>query len=106
MDDSTVTTADNSKHWSEPVAHQIVRYSCPMGHVLELHFADTAQPPLTWTCPHHSQPADLTGNSGGNAAEPSSSARRDKTHLDHVLQRRTFEDLAALLDEQLRKRHR
>lgn len=76
---------------------QVISYACPTGHQFEVTFSTEAEVPAVWDCPR----------CGHEALQQSGEKPDDKqlkparTHWDMLLERRSMEDLEALLDERL-----
>ncbi|WP_116948745.1 RNA polymerase-binding protein RbpA [Jiangella endophytica] len=76
---------------------QTVAYSCTAGHRFEMTFSTEAEVPALWDCPRCGSEslrvaADRPEEAPGKPA---------RTHWDMLLERRSLEDLEALLDERL-----
>ncbi|MDO5079679.1 RNA polymerase-binding protein RbpA [Buchananella hordeovulneris] len=72
-------------------------YQCPEGHTTLVPFADDAEIPQVWDCKCGEQ-AFLVG---GQVPEPEKPAKPTRTHWDMLLERRSIEELEALLEERL-----
>ncbi|AYY13291.1 RNA polymerase-binding protein RbpA [Actinobacteria bacterium YIM 96077] len=76
---------------------QVIPYACPAGHEFEVTFSTEADVPTLWDCPR----------CGTEALQQSGEKPDDKqlkparTHWDMLLERRSMEDLEALLNERL-----
>ena len=91
----------------EAVPH---RYHCPAGHLTTLRFAyDADEVPDVWDCPkcgrtaHQDQTAArrVAGSAAGLALFSPRTVSAGKTHWDMLLERRTMDELEALLEERL-----
>ncbi len=74
------------------------RYLCPQGHDFQIQFAAEATPPATWEC-RCGEMGEFVGEI--EAQEEKKAARPVRTHWDMLLERRSLEELAVLLEEQL-----
>ena len=94
------------------VPHETVthRYHCPAGHETVLRFAVEAdEVPADWDCPKCGRTAHadvdtaraIAGGARGLALNSPRTTVGAKTHWDMLLQRRTTEELEALLQERL-----
>lgn len=72
-------------------------YTCPDGHAFELTFAVDAEVPPVWEC-RCGQEALLQN---ATKPEPKKQAKPPRTHWDMLLERRSTEELEALLEERL-----
>lgn len=79
-----------------PSERQIVRYTCPDGHVTELPFSIEAEIPLTWECR-----CGLEGHLQGAEQPEAKATKPARTHWDMLLERRTIAELEELLEERL-----
>jgi hypothetical protein len=76
---------------------QVVTFGCPMDHRFDVTFATDAEVPAVWDCPR----------CGSEALRQEGDKPEDKqlkparTHWDMLLERRSIEELEALLDERL-----
>lgn len=77
----------------------VYAYQCPKQHVIPVTLHFQADPPPTWTCPTCSAPATLDGKPADTA--PNGNEQRTKTHMDQLKERRSEEELEALLEEAL-----
>jgi hypothetical protein len=88
----------------EPCGTRLVGYRCPAGHHFELRFAAEAdEVPTTWSCRCGSDARTDAPDAVAafrTRAELWAAARR-KTHSDMLHERRTVEELEALLAERL-----
>ena len=91
----------------ETVAHS---YHCPAGHVTTLRFAfDADEIPEVWDCPKCGRTAHEDQTKARQAADDGAglslvsprTSSAGKTHWDMLLERRTVEELEALLAERL-----
>ncbi|MBZ8177760.1 hypothetical protein GP475_05810 [Corynebacterium poyangense] len=83
---------------------QMVKYRTEDGEVYEVPFAEDAEIPGTWMCKNGKEGILIEGE--GTEAKP---AKPPRTHWDMLCERRSIEELDALLEErieQLRKRRR
>ena len=76
---------------------QTVAYSCTAGHRFEVTFSTEAEVPALWDCPRCGAESRRVAADRPDEA-PIKPAR---THWDMLLERRSIEDLEALLDERL-----
>lgn len=76
---------------------QTVAYSCTAGHRFEMTFSTEAEVPALWDCPRCGAESLRVATDRPEEA-PTKPAR---THWDMLLERRSIEDLEALLDERL-----
>ena len=74
------------------------RYLCPEGHEFKVPFAADVAPPPKWEC-RCGAIGDYLGDDP--AEEEKKRVRPVRTHWDMLLERRTLEQLAVVLDEQL-----
>jgi hypothetical protein len=72
-------------------------YDCPQGHSFDVPFSVEADVPYTWECRVCGARATLRD---GEAPE-SVAGRHQRTPWDMLLERRSMDDLEALLDERL-----
>lgn len=79
-----------------PSERQIVRYTCPDGHVTELPFSIEAEVPPTWECRCGKEGL----LQGGEQPEPKAT-KPARTHWDMLLERRSIAELEVLLEERL-----
>ncbi len=75
-----------------------VVYACTRGHEFEIMFANDAEPPSTWECRCGAVGDIVSDVKTGEDPKP---AKQQRTHWDMLLERRSLEELATLLDEQL-----
>lgn len=97
---TTVRIGRNDPHQTNdyaPAPRQHTTYSCPTGHEFEVPLATDADVPDVWECPRHSTPARSTRSSSSTPTPP----KRQRTHWDMLLERRTRHELEALLQERL-----
>jgi hypothetical protein len=83
---------------------QFVAYDCPAGHSFRVPMAAAAEIPPTWECRTCGATARLVD---GELPQPKP-VKPPRTHWDMLLERRTVDDLEALLAERLavlRERH-
>lgn len=73
------------------------RFQCTEGHSFDVTFAADADVPQTWECKCGAE-AQLIGGTGDDDKKAVKPAR---THWDMLLERRSMEELQALLDERL-----
>jgi PHD/YefM family antitoxin component YafN of YafNO toxin-antitoxin module len=85
-----------------------VAYDCPVGHVVAVPLFVGADVPEVWECPIHRLAADIVDRVGLEAAgvvitaqDGGSVKAASKTHWEHVLERRTIQELEAILEERL-----
>ncbi len=76
---------------------QPARYECPDGHHFAVPFAADAEVPPTWDCRTCGSVALLVGTA---APEPKP-AKRQRTHMDMLRERRSTADLEEVLGEAL-----
>jgi RNA polymerase-binding protein len=92
----TSGSVGEAEGWAAP--QQRLVFECPAGHEFEVPFALDAELPDTWDCRHHGQESPLlTALSQPKAVKP------PRTHWDMLLERRSTEELEALLNEALCK---
>jgi hypothetical protein len=93
-----------------PVPMTPESYHCPVGHVVTLQFsAEAEEIPETWDCPkcgrtaHRDETAArrLGGTADGLALNSPRTSASGKTHWDMLLERRSVDELEALLKERL-----
>ncbi|MBX6370853.1 MAG: RNA polymerase-binding protein RbpA [Acidothermus sp.] len=82
---------------TEPAQRQIVKYSCPNGHRLEVPFAADAQVPAVWECRYCG--ANARKDDAGPPQQPKTKPAR--SHWDMLRERRSIPELEALLQERL-----
>ena len=75
-----------------------VKYICPNGHDFVVTFAADAEPPATWEC-RCGEFGDVVNEP--DAVDDSKPVKPQRTHWDMLLERRSLEELAVLLEEQL-----
>lgn len=76
---------------------QTVSYDCPNGHDISVVFATEADIPALWECPKCGAESLLV-----DGQEPDrKSAKPARTHWDMLLERRSLDELEALLSERL-----
>jgi len=80
-----------------PAPRQVVAYDCPHSHHFELPLAADAEVPPVWECPRCGGEAIRVD---GDRPEPKH-VKPPRTHWDMLLERRTIEELEALLSERL-----
>lgn len=76
----------------------MVKYACPNGHVFDMPLSVEAAPPNTWEC-RCGTSAELLGETTEHI-EPKP-VKPVRTHWDMLCERRSFEELEAVLNEQL-----
>lgn len=81
----------------EFAARSEAHYDCPNGHTIVLPFSVDAEVPAVWEC--HCGAEALLRNA--SQPEPTKAAKKQRTHWDMLLERRSVEDLEVLLDERL-----
>ena len=81
---------------------QATEYACTNGHVFSVPFAADAEVPQTWSCRSCGAASGLVG---GEAPEPKK-AKPARTHMDMLRERRSPDDLEAVLQEALEARGR
>lgn len=74
-------------------------YDLPDGRVIIVPFSAQAEIPHTWEAIDGTQ--GVLRDAEGEAGEESEPARKQRTHWDMLLERRTREELQVLLDERL-----
>ena len=72
-------------------------FTCPNGHSFELTFASEADLPLEWECP---KCGAIASRADGTLPEEKD-VKPPRTHWDMLRERRTMEELEALLAERL-----
>lgn len=80
-----------------PAARVRVAFACPNVHSFSIVFAEEADLPAAWDCPTCGASA-LAVDGPAPSAKPGKPVR---THWDMLLERRSVNDLQALLDERL-----
>lgn len=76
---------------------QTVEYDCPNGHDISMVFATEAEIPALWECPKCGAESLLV-----DGTEPDRKATKPvRTHWDMLLERRSVDELEALLEERL-----
>ena len=89
------TSYENDDH-VELAPRQVVRYDCPLGHVVTMPFSIEAEIPPSWECRCGERALLRDG------VQPEAKAvKPPRTHWDMLLERRTVEDLEILLTERL-----
>ncbi|TIC87660.1 RNA polymerase-binding protein RbpA [Nocardioides sp. GY 10113] len=81
----------------EFAARQQVGYRCPQGHEFEITMSMEAEVPAVWECPRCG--VEATSTAGIQAEEKVDKPQR--THWDMLLERRSPEELEAILTERL-----
>jgi len=76
---------------------QTVEYDCPNGHEISMVFATEAEIPPVWECPKCGAESLLVD---GHAPDRKVT-KPARTHWDMLLERRSVEELEALLEERL-----
>jgi hypothetical protein len=76
---------------------QLVAYTCPHGHHLDVPLSAEAEAPPTWECRYCG--ATATRDDGG-AVTPTR-VKSSRTHWDMLLERRSIPELEAILEERL-----
>ena len=74
------------------------KYLCPNGHEFTIAMAAEAAPPAVWEC-RCGEEAEIIGDIVEE--EDPKAVKPQRTHWDMLLERRSLEELAQLLDEQL-----
>lgn len=82
---------------SEPAERQIAAYRCPNGHRFRVPFAIEAEVPVTWEC----RLCGSTAAREDGAAPTPARVKPARSHWDMLLERRSIEELEAILDERL-----
>jgi rubredoxin len=81
----------------ELAPRELVRYDCPAGHSFVVPFSVEAEIPDTWDC-RFCRATALRHD----ASQPQAKAgKKPRTHWDMLMERRTVDDLEALLVERL-----
>ncbi len=75
---------------------QVVRYTCPQGHISELPFSVEADVPPVWQCRCGAEAKLDDGPDPERKA-----AKHVRTHWDMLLERRSIPELEELLEERL-----
>lgn len=86
----------------ESVPHLEAHYYCARKHVFTVPLAQSVKPPPHWRCRAHGVEGHLDG--GAPLIEESGNPRScapGKTHLQHILERRSVSELEGLLEERL-----
>lgn len=92
-----VATSYEDERGVEFAERQTVSYNCPRGHRFDVTFSVEAEIPPLWDCP----------KCGAEALRMATDRPEDKivkparTHWDMLLERRSIDELQALLDERL-----
>ena len=81
----------------EPAPRQEVEYVCEDGYTFKRVFAAEAEIPATWD----SLTTHGVGTLSGGSADDEEPEKPVRTHWDMLLERRSMEELQALLDERL-----
>ena len=76
----------------------VVRYACLNGHEFEVTLSSEATAPATWEC-KCGQAAELIGETVED--EENKPVKPQRTHWDMLLERRSEEELATLLEKRL-----
>lgn len=77
-------------------------YLCPRGHVISIPFSVEADIPAEWECSCGEMAVIRDGDAQtGEAEDDEAASRPGRTHWDMLLERRSEEELAQLLEEQL-----
>lgn len=76
---------------------QVIAFACPLGHRFDVTFSTEAEIPALWDCPRCGAES-LRQESDRPDDKPLKPAR---THWDMLLERRSTEELEALLEERL-----
>lgn len=86
----------------DAVPHLETHYYCARGHVFTVPFAPSVTPPLDWRCRAHGVDGHLDAGAPPTA-EPGNPRpwTPGKTHLQHILDRRSVSELEGLLEERL-----
>ncbi|MGH8891337.1 MAG: RNA polymerase-binding protein RbpA [Acidothermaceae bacterium] len=82
---------------SEPAERQVAAYRCPNGHHFSVPFAVEAEVPTTWECRFCGTAAAREDGT----APPPTRVKPARSHWDMLLERRSIEELEAILDERL-----
>jgi len=82
---------------SEPAERQVAAYRCPNGHRFSVPFAVEAEVPATWECRFCGTAAAREDGT----APPAARVKPARSHWDMLLERRSIEELEAILDERL-----
>ncbi|GAA4285556.1 RNA polymerase-binding protein RbpA [Brevibacterium daeguense] len=80
----------------EPAPRQMVEYATEDGHTFSVPFSVEADVPATWDSGTHG-----IGKRVGGEEPEETPEKHVRTHWDMLLERRSFEELQALLDERL-----
>ena len=92
-----VSTSYEDERGVEFAERQVIAYSCAAGHDFEMTFSTEAEVPALWDCP----------KCGAEALRVSTDRPDEKigkparTHWDMLLERRSVDELEALLEERL-----
>jgi hypothetical protein len=81
----------------ELAEREVVAYGCTTGHRFEVTFSTDAEIPVLWECPKCGAESLRVATDRPEEAP----AKPARTHWDMLLERRSIEDLEALLDERL-----
>jgi hypothetical protein len=84
-------------HATELAERQIVAYTCPHGHHVEVPLAAEAEVPPTWECRF----CGATATKADTAAVAPTRVKPPRSHWDMLLERRSIPELEAILEERL-----
>jgi hypothetical protein len=84
-------------HATELAERQIVAYTCPHGHHVEVPLAAEAEVPPTWECRF----CGATATKADIAAVAPTRVKPPRSHWDMLLERRSIPELEAILEERL-----
>lgn len=84
-----------------PAPRRQVRFACPKGHTFDVTMIDDpeVQLPVQWPCRQHGLDSDLVETDV--MTKPVDRKATPRTHLDRLYERRSIEELEALLQERL-----
>jgi hypothetical protein len=82
---------------TELAERQMVAYSCPNGHHIDVPFAAEAEVPQTWECRF----CGATALKADAAAPEPARIKATRSHWDMLLERRSIPELEAILAERL-----
>lgn len=84
-----------------PAERSTYRYHCHQGHIWDIPFSADATPPETWDCPRCGDHGHANPTPTRNALRKARQAEQAK-EMQRLRERRTDDELQALLDEALR----
>ena len=90
------TSYENDRN-TDLAPRQEVAFECPKGHRFSVPFAAEAEVPSKWEC----RVCGATAMTASGEAPATSKAKPPRSHWDMLMERRTVEDLEAVLAERL-----